>query len=219
MCPNNQYPITQVDFACIGDVATHCDNKKLCIAIDESAIFDMSQLFCDNWNALLAIISEVYQYQEAYALYMEELAACEANPNCTTPPIQPMEPDDYTAKLNLVCGGAFTGCNGKELHHLGLVRAWVYYAYARYVLINPYSDTANGLVQKTNEFSLPVPMKEYQQVADRYRTMGFETYKLVAQAVKNSGLVDNAQCGCGYCGQTKAKGYGIQSSIIRKKIR
>lgn len=217
LCPNSNYPITQEDFACIGDVATHCDNKKLCIGIDESAIFDMSALFCDEWPQLLEIIREIADYKDAYEAYLIALAECEADPECTTPPDEPTQPEDYTAKLNLVCGGEFEGCNGKNYTHLGLKRMWVYYAYARYVVINPYTDTAGGLVQKTNEFSIPVPMKEYQQVSERYRTMGYETFKLVSQAVKNSGLIDNAQCRCGKCGNTKAKGFGFSSSVIKKQ--
>ena len=40
--------ITQLDFQCIGQVAKHCDNEKLCIAIEESKDFDLSSLFCSN---------------------------------------------------------------------------------------------------------------------------------------------------------------------------
>ena len=40
--------ITAIDFNCIGQLAQHCDNQKLCIAISESKDFDLTELFCED---------------------------------------------------------------------------------------------------------------------------------------------------------------------------
>lgn len=42
------------DFNDIGDVANHCDIKKLNIAINEASEFDMDDLFCDFWEEVVA---------------------------------------------------------------------------------------------------------------------------------------------------------------------
>ncbi len=39
--------LNQQDFTCVGQLATHCDNAKLCIAVDEARIFDMQPLLCE----------------------------------------------------------------------------------------------------------------------------------------------------------------------------
>lgn len=218
MCPNNNQPIQQSDFDCVGMVAKHCDLPKLCIAITEASDFDMSEQLCDFWPQALAIIQEVKEYQDA-------VIACEQNPDCTVPPTAP---DNYAAKLNLVCGGSYTGCNDKIRSHFGLVRAWVYYAYSRYVILNSFNDTPNGTVQKTNEFSIPTPLKEKQSFADKYRSMAFESIKkTLAYACTEKELftelsVDQCgKCGCGSdCNSESSmtKGYGFRSSTIRKEI-
>ena len=49
--------ITQNDFEGIGIIATHCDNRKLNIAINRAILFDLKPLLCelffdvnDNWD-------------------------------------------------------------------------------------------------------------------------------------------------------------------------
>lgn len=129
-CNNEEILIEKSDFACVGDIATHCDLPKLCIAIGEAQEFDLSELFCDYWITILDIWNEVDLYQEALIEY--EQCIDEGGEEC----IEPEEPENYALKLNLICGGSFESCNGKTRNHLGIKRILVYYAYSRYLLIN-----------------------------------------------------------------------------------
>lgn len=218
ICNNNNSLIDQSDFDCIGDVARHCDLKKLCIAINEASDFDMPDMLCDFWNQGLAIIQEVKSYQQA-------LKECQDNPDCETPPIPP---ENYDQKLALVCGGDYTACNDNIRHQNGLLRAWVYYAYSRYVVLNGFNDTPNGQVQKTNDWSIPKPLKEVQSFADKYRSMAYDTLKKVLQYARiesdifiNLPIIENAGCKCGGgCNTSEGtKGYGTRSRIITKEIK
>lgn len=218
ICPNNNNLIEQSDFDCIGDVAKHCDLKKLCIAINEASDFDMPDMLCDFWAQGLAIIEEVKEYQAA-------VIACEADPECVTPPVVP---DNYDEKILLVCSGSFTACNGRVKSQHGLVRAWVYYAYSRYIVLNGFNDTPNGQVQKTNEWSIPKPLKEVQSFADKYRSMAYETLKKVLQYARTEDTIftelplpEKLSCKCGGGCDTSegTKGYGSRSRIITKEIK
>lgn len=195
----------QNDFECVGMVAKHCDFSKLCIAEDESINFDLSGLFCDFW--------------EQIKTYWEEVDVFDADPEST-------EPEDYELKKNLIYGGSFLGCNNSQSNHLGIKRILVYYTYARYVIINGFNDTPVGVVQKTNDFSIPKTIKELELFADKYRTMGYESFKKTLNFICHNRTVfsdfnhkDCSKCGyaCERCkGGTKAKGYGIKSSIISR---
>jgi len=227
MCQNEDNIIEKADFACIGDVATHCIVDKLCIAIGFAQEFDLSELFCDFWQDILTIIAEVDEYDEAYAEYLVELAECDLDPECTTPPVEPVEPENYLLKKNLVCGGTFETCNGKTRSHQGVKRIAVFYSYARYILINSTSDTAAGKKTLNNEFSIPVPRKELKEESDMYRTMGYESYKKTKAflCASRETFTEFDSCGCGTCScgggcesKTKAKGYGFNSSNIKKNI-
>jgi hypothetical protein len=216
LCNNETISLEQSDFDCVGQIAIHCDLPKLCIAINESRDFDLSNLFCD-WSSIADIWEQVQEYQTA-------LAECEADPDCTTPPV---EPDDYDTKLALICGGNYTTCSGKVKKHFGVKRLWVYYAYSRYLLINEFNDSPVGNKTKTNDFSLPKSLKEIELFADKYRTMGYDSYKQTEHFIcanktvfESFNLCDCKSCGCGdeNCGFTKAKGYGIRGRNISKKI-
>ena len=178
------------DFECVGQLAKHCDNAKLCVSVDEAANFDMAPLLCD-------LFPEVAENWES----MEE-------PWST-----------------LIGGGTFEDCKGKQKTQLGLKRVFIYYAYARYLVLNSYNDTPNGSVTKTNDFSIPKPLKEVEQFADKYRTMGYRTWKAVERYMcLNRDLFDGMDaiecrgCGCNdTCnGGTQAKGYGIKGSNISR---
>lgn len=227
MCNNEENIIEQIDFECVGDVAKHCDLKKLCIAISEAQDFDMDNLFCDFWQDILSYNTIVDNYDIAYEDYLIALAECEADPECTTPPTEPTKPENYDIYKNLICGGSFIGCGDKQRTHAGIKKILVYYAYSRYLILNQQSDTPYGTVRKTNEFSMPTPLKEVQSFADKYRTMAYESYKKTMSFLcKNTDIFvdwNNKECGkCGCGGNcesgTKAKGYGFRSSTISKNI-
>lgn len=218
-CDNINNIINQSDFDCIGQVAKHCDLQKLCVAINEAQEFDLSELFCDFWNEILEINNELKAYEEAYKEYQECL---ELKEEC----IEPERPENYEAKVNLICGGSFEVCNGKTGHHSGVKRILVYYAYSRYLPINEFNDTPNGQVAKTNQFSIPKPLKEIQGFADKYRNMGLESCKRTIKFLCANREVfpefsskDCGSCKCGNdcSGKTKVKGYGFRGSIISKR--
>lgn len=192
ICDNENIKLVErSDFNCIAQLAVHCDQKKLCIAIVEAQEFDLSNLLCDFYYDILENID---------------------NPNYKI----------------LLCGGIYTDCNDKKRRFLGLKRTLVYYAYSRYLLINEFNDTPSGNVSKTNDFSLPKTLKEIELFADKYRTMAFESWEktelyLCSNKDKfpnfNSKNCANCRCGNDDCyGKTSAKGYGLKTSVIRKKI-
>jgi len=210
--------LVKLDYNCIGQVAQHCDNEKLCIAENEALQFDLSQLYCSFWSDVLDIWNEILAYELA-------LIECEEDPECDTPPDQPI---DYELKRNLILGGTYDNCKGKTIKHQGVKTVLIYYSYSRYLIINGYSDTASGLVQKTNDFSLPVDLKQLQMYADKYRNMGkiaFDGTLHFLCANKTTfdwfDAKECGYCGCGSdkCGGTKAKGYGFRSSNISKPRR
>jgi hypothetical protein len=126
---------------------------------------------------------------------------------------------------NLWNGGQYIGCNGKTEIHFGLKKVLVYYSYSRYILINAYNDTANGLVQKQNEYSIPTPLKELQAFSDKYRNMGKDAFELTLKYLcKNKDIFTKfestkcgCECDCNDCkgGETK-KQFGIRTYIIEK---
>lgn len=209
--------LVQQDYNCIGQVAQHCDNEKLCIAENEALDFDLSKLYCSFWFDVLEIWEEV----NAYILAVAE---CESDPDCTTPPVEPI---DYDLKYNLIFGGEYLNCNGKTRTHKGVKMVLIYYSYARYTMENQVSDTASGLVKKNNDFSTNVDYKELKDRSDKYRNFGLSTYDNTLHFLcANKSTFDwfdakeCGYCGCGSekCSGTQSKGYGFKSSNIRKRI-
>jgi len=209
--------LIQEDYVCIGVIAKHCDNTKLCVAENQSLEFDLPGLYCDFWTTVLDIWNEI----NAYRIY---LAECETDPDCITPPT---EPTNYDLKVKLIFGGEYATCNGKTRKQGGVKKVITYYSYARYVMTNVFNDTATGLVQKTNEFSIPIDPKALKDLSNEYRNFGFITFNETINflcANKDSFTdFDSCECkgcGCGSekCGGTKAKGFGIRTSNITKKL-
>lgn len=213
--------VQQSDFKCVGDVAVHCDLSKLCIAINEAEEFDLSSLFCDFWPTIVKINTEVSEYKTLLAAYNKCIA--DEEPDCIVPNV----PENYEIKNSLINGGNYTSCNGKTKNHLGVKRILVYYSYARYCIINNFNDTPNGAVSKTNDFSIPKSIKELESFSNKYRTMGFESYKKTLDFIchnkevfTDTNCLDCEICGCDCdkCGVTKAKGYGIRGRNITRRI-
>jgi len=192
-------------YNCIGILAKHCDLSKLCIAENEASNFDLAELFCDFWVEIEQINAEIIAYDNA------------EDPK---PPI----PENYTEKKSLLDGGNYTDCGGKLRPFEGIYKIMAYYSYARYVMLNGFNDTATGLVQKTNEFSIPIDQKALNNFADKYRNMGLISFERTQRYIcQNTTIFDYShcptdKCGCGSdkCGGTKAKGYGFRSSNVNK---
>ena len=192
-------------YNCIGILAKHCDLSKLCIAENEASNFDLAELFCDFWVEIEQINSEVKAYDDA-------------------PLPKPEQPTNYTEKKALLDGGNYTDCGGKLRPFEGIYKIMAYYSYARYVMLNGFNDTPTGLVQKTNEFSIPIDQKALNNFADKYRNMGLISFERTQRYIcQNTEIFDythcpTGDCGCGSakCGGTKAKGYGLRSRNVNK---
>lgn len=121
----------------------------------------------------------------------------------------------------LVNGGAYTDKLGKEQYNLGIKRLWVYYAYARYILINGYNDTANGIVKKEQNFSLPTPLKELTDYSNKYRNMGKKAYAGILNYLNDNVnsfplFRDCAGCNDAKEGNGTHKLTGFKFSTVRK---
>lgn len=192
-------------YNCIGILAKHCDLSKLCVAENEASNFDLAELFCDFWIEIEQIDTEVKAYDD-------------------TPEPKPTPPVNYTEKKILLDGGTYTDCGGKLRPFEGIYKTMAYYSYARYVMLNGFNDTATGLVQKTNEFSIPIDQKALNNFSDKYRNMGLISFERTQRYIcKNIDIFDYShcpkdKCGCGSdkCGGTKAKGYGFKSRNVNR---
>lgn len=183
--------ITRKDFDCVGLVAKHCNNEKLCIAIDEAKMFDLSPLLCDFY----------YDIKNHWS-------------------------DTSGDFFDLINGSDYQNCSGNTEHQVGLKRVLVYYAYARYVIINNFDDTPNGGVTKTNDFSMPKPLEELRAISNRYRSMAKQVWESQVlpylchnkDKFVNFDSSDCAGCGCGSGCKLKnkenTKGYGIVGKNI-----
>jgi len=193
--------ITKNDFNGIGQVANHPDLTKLEIAINEAVNFDLPELFSSFWETIRQIDKELK----------------------TKPTAQI---DNYNLKENLLNGGEYIGCNNNKKTHLGVKKTLAYYAYARYSVWNSFNDTPVGNVAKSGDFSLPKPLKELEQFADKYRNMGYvSAQKTVDFLCHNKAVflgVENLckPCNCSQIdGKIKTKGYGISGAIVTKIIK
>lgn len=192
-------------YNCLGIIAKHCDTNKLCIAENEASNFDLAELFCDFWVEIESIAIEVQAYDNA-------------------PFPKPPMPTNYAEKKSLLEGGNYTDCSEKLRPFEGVYKTLAYYSYSRYIVLNGFSDTPNGLVQKTNEFSIPKSLKELEMFADKYRSMGLISFERTQRYIcQNTEIFDYThcpkdKCGCGSekCGGTKAKGYGLRSRNVSK---
>lgn len=126
---------------------------------------------------------------------------------------------------DIVAPKAYENCANYKTKHLGLRRVLVYFAYARYLLINPMDDTPNGAVTKQNDFSMPKPLKEIQAHSTRYKNMALTAFaKVEAYILQNKTdypayHTDSLlSCGCnGSCGKKlNTRGAGLRSKTIRK---
>jgi hypothetical protein len=196
-CENLTNYISQSDFDCVGLVAAHCDLKKLCIATEESKTFDLIPLFCFDFVQDVLNNWNLESSNENYAKYQA-----------------------------LIFGGNYTDVNGKNYQNLGFKKVWIYYAYARYILINQINDTANGTVRKQNEWSVSTPLKEVTDISNKYRNMGKAAFESLTEFLcenksdytKFDDCNCRKRCGCSgicTCGKTK-KMTGIKFSTISR---
>ena len=195
-CNNLTNYLDVSDFQCVGIIAKHCDMTKLCIASEEAKNFDLIPLFCFDF---------VNDFLDNWNISEEN--------------------EDFEKYRDLICGSVYFA-NGKSHQNIGLKRLWVYYTYSRYVLLNGYSDTANGLVSKQNDFSIPTPIRELNDFSNKYRSMASLSYKnILSYLCLKKELYPTFEdcncelmCGCSgicSCGKTK-KLTGFKFRTIKK---
>lgn len=196
-CDNLTNYLKVADFDCVGIVAQHCDLSKLCIAAEEAKQFDLIPLMC------FGLVEDVLSNWN-----LEDTA------------------ENFKKYQDLICGGTYSDCNGKTMLNPGFKKVWVYYTYSRYILINNFNDTANGIVQKQNEWSVPTSLKELNDFSNKYRSMAKHAYEgLLGYLCINKTdfpLFDDCgcklDCGCTgncSCGKTK-KLTGFKFKTVRK---
>ena len=202
---NNFTYIKSVDFECTGMVTASCNLNKLCISIDDAFTFDVEPLLCTGFiTDILAKWNEIINLDGAEV------------------------PENLQKWYSLIFGDQYYNCNGKIQRHLGIKRMWIYYAYANYILLNPFDDTPNGLKYKTNEFSMPVPIKDLNGLSISFKNKAIETYKNIKEYLcinKDYFTTFDAcdchlSCGCVgtcNCGSTKRVGTGFRFKSIKKK--
>lgn len=184
--------LQQSDFECVGKVAKHCNQEKLCIAIQEAIMFDLKPLVCNLFSDL------------------------DAN-------------WDNTDEIwySIINGGTYENCAGFTTKFEGFKTMLAYFAYARYVVINNFDDTPNGGVTKTNQWSVPKPLKELRAYSNKYKTMAMQIWEdlegyMCVNKEQYIGFnpINCKTCGCnGSCGENvNTKGFGMQGENISKKI-
>lgn len=201
------------DFKDIGNLSNACNLPKLEVAIKKALDFDLGQIFCEDWVQIKEIWEEIDNFRECAkdgrfsSDFGDDFLHCK-------------EPENMEFKDKLIFGGQFTNCAGKKREQAGLKRALCYYAYARYVLDNPYTDTAVGGRIKDSDFSIPIPRKELEDISDEYRNMGLAILKGVIDFICSDNIYCfSVECNCG-CEACNNEPVGVRSwrgSIIRKR--
>lgn len=93
---------------------------------------------------------------------------------------------DYEKYQKLICGGNYEK-DGKTYKFHGLKDVWVYFAYSRYKVINEYNDTANGDVNKSNEWSIPKAFKDVYSFSEQYKIMAVKALESFKDYLKFKG--------------------------------
>lgn len=193
-------------FRQIGIMTAHCNKAKLSTAINWARIFKLDELLCygfmadvvDNWRALIAL-----------------------DPGAEIP-------TDLEKYKLLIYGSDYLDCDGKKSkHQQGLKSLWAHYAYAEYIRINHFDDTPNGLVGKSNEFSIPTPTGDINNFSYKYDNMAKVLYKNIKEYLcinkdiflKFDACDCNLSCGCsGSCSCGKIKRVtGFKFKSVKKK--
>jgi len=184
------------DFSCVGQIADHVDLEKLSIAVMEAEEFDIRPLVGrSQWVKLKSLIR--YVKREYVARGIEN----EADPG-------------YLVVLGGQCWS-----KGVQWEIVGILRVLVYFGYSRYLLINEFNDTPSGNVSKANSFSIPKPLRELKDFANKYRDMAMESWRSVGEVIcLNKGhLGIDIDCdSVGIGAAKKVKGHGVRCRHVKR---
>lgn len=222
--------ISVKDFKGVGMITASCDLSKLDIALNDAMIFDMEGLLCfdfvadilSKWREINDLKAEAIRLSAALAateITPEQYAADSAIVAAGLTALKPYS--------DLIDGSEYVGCGGKLQRQMGFKTVWIYYAYSTYVKINPFNDSPNGLVHKSNEFSMPVPLSELNTFSTGHRNrarIAFDSLSGYLCSNKNNFAKFDAcgcllDCGCSgscSCGSVK-KIRGFKFKSISKK--
>lgn len=132
--------------------------------------------------------------------------------------------DKTELQLKLLNGDTYK-CGRITKKYLGVKQLLVYYSYANYLLNSSLTDSGLGFKQKTDQYSIPTPLKEIQSHANKYRNMGFAIVKQLKDYLYHNpelaneyGFKHDCDCGCehGNCEFTEKRMYVFKPRIIRK---
>lgn len=195
------------DFEMVGLVAKHCNYSKLDIAIREAMEFDLRPLLCGLFWEVKNNWWKANSYDNSFGESFEGS-------------------DQDIAWMKLVNGSSYEGCGGTQKAHRGLKALLTYYSYSRYLVLNGFDDTPNGMVQKTNQFSIPKPLKEIQSFSNKYRSMAKNVWEDIQAFIcvnkedyQGADFSKCGSCGCGGndCGSGRiTKGFGISGQNVTK---
>lgn len=107
-------------------------------------------------------------------------------------------------------------------YNQGVKKMLIYYTYSRYLFINQANDTATGFKYSNSDYASNIPFSDLKNIADKYRSMGFNLFKDIKSYICVTGVLPDwqecAPCGCGgNCKkETKSKGYGVRFKTISK---
>ena len=201
-CELEDLLIDRIDFDCIGQVAKHCDWNQLCVFIRE--------------QQNLSLLPKLGQCLYSMILCWK---AKEAGGECD------YTPDQLSTIENIFCGGKYEACDGTEKRHFGVKRMLVHYAYGAYIYRHGYQDTPIGVVQKTNQDSLPAPLNELRNINKEHRNNAEYYWEMTKDYLCTLKDVDpfgkcicdcGCSCTCRHCqGKTK-QNRGVSFGNISK---
>lgn len=133
--------------------------------------------------------------------------------------------DDETYQ-ELLNGGDYE-CGGVTRRFLGIKALLVYYSYSNYLMQSVLNDTGLGFKQKTDNYSIPTPLKDIKDISNSYRNRGFSVFNQMKDFLcHNSDLTKGFNipysCGCdcstGDCYFTEKRVSAFKPRIIKKRL-
>lgn len=129
-------------------------------------------------------------------------------------------------QLKILNGDTFQ-CGRTTKKFLGAKKLLVYYSFANYLLNSHLHDTGLGFKQKTDQYSIPTPIKDIKEHTNKYRNMGYAIVKQLKEYLCHLpeiqfqyGLNLMCDCGCssGDCDFTEKRIYKFKPKVIKKRL-
>lgn len=216
-------------FSSVGVVTTSCDSRKMEIAVQDALTFDMEPILCHSFiHKILTSADQIKTLKAREAQVLIDFRQGSIDESVKETRLQEIREDTSVLDpfIKLLEGCTYVACNGLTKSHQGLLRVWAMYAYSHYVRVAPVDDTPNGLVHKTNDYSMPLTTAELTTISTNYRNKA----KFLMDQVRDFLCINKSvfldmpveicalSCGCEgscKCGQPK-KIRGIKYKSIRK---